>query len=231
LGAPGGAPPDTQSQSAEINAQHNKPYTQYAWGRYRVLFGNTNTLLDLQLNPGATIKAKSGSMIHMSGTVQLSGKIKFSMKKLLTGGELSESTFTGPGQVCLGPTLFGDIITLQITGQTRWVIGKDAFLASTPTVTKDTKAQGFSKAMFSGEDLFVYTLGGQGTAWLTSFGAVDLIKVRSYFPRHFPVLRRLGLFVDRFFIFSYNRVNSTLSITVISSRGPATTVSKEWAAP
>lgn len=117
-------------------------------------------------------------MVHMAGTVQLAGKIKFSMKKLLTGGEMSESTFTGPGKVVLGPTLFGDIIPLTIDGSRRWVIGKDAFLASTATVTKDAKAQGFSKAMFSGEDLFVYTLGGQGQAWLTSFGAVDRIELR-----------------------------------------------------
>lgn len=41
----------------------------------------------------------------------------------------------------------------------------------------DTKTQGISKSMFSGEDLFIYHVGGQGLLWLTSFGAVDRLDV------------------------------------------------------
>lgn len=116
-------------------------------------------------------------MVHMAGTIQLAGKIKFSMKKLFTGGEMSESTYTGSGRVALAPNLFGDIITLHVDGRQQWTIGKDAFLACTSEVTKDTKAQGIGKAMFSGEDLFIYRIGGQGLMWLTSFGAVDRLDV------------------------------------------------------
>jgi ABC-type sugar transport system permease subunit len=97
--------------------------------------------------------------------------------KLFTGGEMSESSYTGPGRVALGPTLFGDIITLPIDGRTNWTIGKDAFLACTADITKESKSQGLGKALFSGEDLFVYRVGGQGLIWLTSFGAVDRLDV------------------------------------------------------
>ena len=116
-------------------------------------------------------------MIHMAGTVQLSGQVKFSMKKLFTGGAMTESSYIGPGKVAVGPTLFGDIITLHVDGRQQWKIGKDAFLARTPGVTKDTKSQGIGKALFSGEDLFVYNISGQGLLWLTSFGAVDRLDV------------------------------------------------------
>jgi uncharacterized protein (AIM24 family) len=133
--------------------------------------------LTIDLPQGSQVHSKSGAMIHMSGTVQLTGQIKFSMKKLFTGGSMSESTYVGPGRVALGPTLFGDIITLNVDGRTQWNVGKDAFLARTPTVTKDTKSQGIGKALFSGEDLFVYRLSGQGLIWLTSFGAVDRLDV------------------------------------------------------
>ena len=54
-----------------------------------------------------------------------------------------------------------------------WNVGKDAFLASTGEVVKDTKSQGLGKALFSGEDLFIYKLTGQGIAWLTSYGAIE----------------------------------------------------------
>ena len=101
------------------------------------------------------------------------------MRKMFTGGEMSESTFAGHGKVSLGPTLFGDIVTLPIDGNSRWVIGKDAYLASTADVKKETKSQGVGKALFSGEDLFVYHVVGQGLIWLTSYGAVDRIDVSS----------------------------------------------------
>lgn len=91
---------------------------------------------------------------------------------------MSESTYTGHGRVALAPTLFGDIITLHVDSNQQWTIGKDVFLACTQEVTKETKSQGIGKAMFSGEDLFIYRVGGQGLLWLTSFGAVDRLDVR-----------------------------------------------------
>lgn len=124
------------------------------------------------------MRSKSGAMVHMAGTIQLQGKVKFSMKKFFTGGEMSESTYNGQGRVALAPNLFGDIITLHVDGRQQWTIGKDAFLACTSEVTKDTKAQGIGKAMFSGEDLFIYRVGGQGIMWLTSFGAVDRLDLQ-----------------------------------------------------
>ncbi|KAI9148833.1 hypothetical protein HJFPF1_10875 [Paramyrothecium foliicola] len=147
-------------------------------GTYSVTHRDTNAVLTVDLQQGANIRSKPGAMIHMSGSVQLTGKVKFSMKKLFTGGDMAESTYVGPGRVALGPTLFGDIISLHVDGRQPWTIGKDAFLACTADVVRETKAQGFSKSMFSGEDIFVYRLAGQGLIWLTSFGAVDRLDLR-----------------------------------------------------
>jgi uncharacterized protein (AIM24 family) len=116
-------------------------------------------------------------MIHMAASVQLSGQVKFSMKKMFTGGQMAESVLAGPGKVSLAPTMFGDIVTLHLDGRTNWKIGKDVFLACTPGVSKETKSQGFSKTLFSGEDMFIYHTSGQGLMWLTSFGAVDRLEV------------------------------------------------------
>ncbi len=146
-------------------------------GTYSITHRDTNAVLGVTLQPGAVVRSKSGAMIHMAGSIQLTGKVKFSMKKLLTGSDMAESTYAGPGRLALGPTLFGDIITLHLDGRQSWTIGKDAFLACTADVSKEAKAQGLSKALFSGEDLFVYRVAGQGIIWLTSFGAVDRLDV------------------------------------------------------
>ncbi|EIW63639.1 DUF124-domain-containing protein [Trametes versicolor FP-101664 SS1] len=129
-------------------------------------------MLYLRLQPGYEIKAKPGSMVAMDATVQIKGKLKFSMKKMFTGSDMTESLFTGPGEVLLAPEIWGDIVPIHLDGQTPWNVGKHAFLASTPGVSRTAKSQGFGKALFSGEGLFVQQVTGQGTMWVTSLGAI-----------------------------------------------------------
>ena len=117
-------------------------------------------------------------MIAMSPTVTLKGAIKFSMKKLIAGGEMATSTYTGPGELLLAPACLGDVTLIRLAGQETWSVGKDAFLAATQGVVKEYKSQGFSKAMFSGEGLFVYKISGNGILWVQSFGAIIRKDVR-----------------------------------------------------
>ena len=121
----------------------------------------------------------------MSPTVTLKGAVKFSVKKLITGGDIATSTYTGPGEILFAPSYIGDITTLRFTGQEQWNVGKDAFMAATQGVVKEMKNQGFSKAMFSGEGLFVYKIGGTGICWVSSFGAIIRKDVSLLFPFSF----------------------------------------------
>ncbi len=147
-------------------------------GSYRISHRDTNSILTLQLAMGCPITAKPGVMIAMSPSIMLKGAVKFSMKKLLIGGEMNVSTFTGPGELLLAPNTLGDIGIMRLTGSEVWNVGRDAFLAATQGVSKEFKNQGFSKAMFSGEGMFVYRFGGQGILWFSSFGAIIRKDVR-----------------------------------------------------
>jgi uncharacterized protein (AIM24 family) len=111
-------------------------------------------------------------MIAMSPSIVLKGNVKFSMKKLVAGGDMSSSTYTGPGELLLAPPMLGDITSLRLTGNEAWSVSHDGYLASTQNVVKDYKRQGLGKAMFSGEGLWVYKITGTGLVWLTSFGAI-----------------------------------------------------------
>ena len=108
----------------------------------------------------------------MSPTVTLKGTVKFSVKKLVIGGEMAHSTFTGPGEVLLAPQSFGDITNIRLTGDEQWSVGREAFLACTQGVVKEYKRQGIGKAMFSGEGLFIYKMSGVGLVWIHSLGAI-----------------------------------------------------------
>lgn len=124
-------------------------------------------------------------MIAMSPTITLKGAIKFSMKKLLVGGEMASSSYTGPGELLLAPASLGDVTLLKLQGNEKvpWTVGKDAYLASTQGIAKDYKSQGIGKGIFSGEGLFVYKMAGTGIVWITSLGAI-IRKDVSLFSSH-----------------------------------------------
>lgn len=111
-------------------------------------------------------------MIAMSPTVTMKGEVKFNLKKFIGGGQMSMSTFTGPGELLLAPAFIGDVVALPLNGKEVWTVGKDAFLACTERVVKDMKTQKLSQAMFSGEGLFTYKISGSGICWIDSLGAV-----------------------------------------------------------
>ncbi|THV47135.1 hypothetical protein BGAL_0332g00060 [Botrytis galanthina] len=141
-------------------------------GSYRVSHRDTNSIVTIQLAMGCPLTVKPGAMIAMTPTITLKGAIKFSMKKLVIGGELAHSTFTGPGELLLAPSALGDITNIRLTGNEQWSVGRDAYLASTQGVIKEYKRQGIGKAMFSGEGLFVYKISGVGLLWISSLGAI-----------------------------------------------------------
>lgn len=111
-------------------------------------------------------------MISMSPTMTLKGAFKFSVRKLIAGGEFATSQYTGPGELLLAPPALGDITNIRLGGSDVWNVGKDAFLACTQGVVKEYKSQGFTKAMFSGEGLYVLKVSGVGLLWITSLGAI-----------------------------------------------------------
>lgn len=91
---------------------------------------------------------------------------------------MSQSTFTGPGEVVLAPACLGDIIAIVLDGSETWYLGTDAFLACTQGIHKDHKRQRLSQALYSGKGLYTYIITGMGLLWITSFGAIIQKVVR-----------------------------------------------------
>ncbi|KAI1748102.1 tryptophan RNA-binding attenuator protein-like domain-containing protein [Xylaria castorea] len=152
-------------------------------GSYRISHRDCNTIVTVQLAMGCPLTARPGVLIAMSPTITLKGEYKFSMKKLVAGSDLGQSTFIGPGELLLAPSMLGDITTIRLSGDESWSVGKDAYVANTQGVHRDYKRQGLGKAMFSGEGLWVHKISGVGLLWITSFGAIirkDLVEGEKY---------------------------------------------------
>ncbi|KAL2846968.1 tryptophan RNA-binding attenuator protein-like domain-containing protein [Aspergillus pseudoustus] len=153
-------------------------------GSYRISHRDTNSLLTLQLAVGCPLQVKPGVMIGMSPSMTLKGTLSFGWMKFFAGGEMAMSTYTGPGELLIAPTLLGDITVLRLSESHEWKVGRDAFLAATSGIHHEHKTQGLAKTFFSGEGLFVYRFWGNGLLWIQSFGAIlkkDLADGESYF--------------------------------------------------
>lgn len=166
---PGGAPPAGHFVGASATIDDVGTFNG---GSYRISHRDTNTIVTIQLAMGCPLTTKPGVMIAMSPTITLKGHFKFSMKKLIARGEMAHSIYTGPGELIIAPHMLGDVTNIRLVGSDLWTVGKESFLACTQGVTKDYKAQTISKAIFSGEGLFVYKIGGVGICWIQSLGAI-----------------------------------------------------------
>ncbi|KAI0732085.1 tryptophan RNA-binding attenuator protein-like domain-containing protein [Fomitopsis betulina] len=129
-------------------------------------------MLYMRIPPGYEVLTKPGSLVSMDPTVQVKGKMNFGWKKLFTGGEITFAHFSGPGEVVVAPQTWGDVAQIEMDGSAPWCYGKHAFLACTPGIHMTTKSQGFGKALFSGDGLFVGVAEGAGVLFVHGMGAV-----------------------------------------------------------
>jgi uncharacterized protein (TIGR00266 family) len=142
------------------------------------------TLLKTYLSSGEEIVGEAGSMVYMSSNIDIETKIKGGLfgglkRKMLGGESLFMNTFRctgGDGVISFSPGYPGDIIHLSVD-RNGWFAQGGAYLASSPSVSIDTKFQGL-KGFVSREGLFFLKLGGYGDLFLSSFGAISFFELK-----------------------------------------------------
>lgn len=138
--------------------------------------------LDLKVNE--TVFVESGAMAAMDSCIKMKSKVQGGLMKgigRMLGGEslfISEFTAEGkPGQLFVSPGVPGDIQHYYLNGNgNNLMVQSSGFVASSSTVTIDTKFQGF-KGFFSGESLFLIKATGKGDFWFSSYGAIVEIPI------------------------------------------------------
>ncbi len=141
----------------------------------------------IDLDAGESIQAETGAMVSMSSTIRMEtsarGGVLSGLRRSVLGGEsFFVNTFRAetPGQVTVAPALPGDIVALDLTGQTL-LVQSGSFLAATEGIEVDTKWGG-AKSFFSREGLFLLKCRGHGTLWVSSYGAIHEIDLGASEP-------------------------------------------------
>lgn len=151
----------------------------------KVLYPGTNSMVRVDLEKGEKIKAESGAMVAMSDTIDVEGKMEGGLlagigRKLLAGENFFFQTLTanrGPGYVLLAASTPGDSMALELDGSVEYNVQKDGFLAGTDSIQVNTKMQNLMQGFLSGEGFFILKIGGRGTVFISSYGAIHEINL------------------------------------------------------
>lgn len=136
------------------------------------------------LGGGEKVKVEAGAMSAHSSGMSLEAKVEGGMlkglKRSVLGGEsLFVSTYTAPtegGWVDVAAKLPGDLHVIDLDGSLSWVIERGNWLASDDAVNINTKWSGF-KSLVGGEGGFMAHASGVGKVIVSSYGAIDVIKL------------------------------------------------------
>jgi uncharacterized protein (TIGR00266 family) len=150
-----------------------------------ILYQPSYSLARVKLSAGEAITAEAGAMVSMSEGITIETSVKgglfAGLKRSFLGGEsFFMNTFkaaTAPGELTLAPPLPGDMVHLQLNGETI-LVQSSSYIASSPDISVDTKWAG-AKGFFAKEGLFLLKVRGTGDLFLSSYGAIHEIKLKA----------------------------------------------------
>jgi uncharacterized protein (TIGR00266 family) len=133
---------------------------------------------------GEPLRVEGGAMIAHSAGVELEAKsgggvMKGLKRKVLGGGSFYVTTYTAPpqgGWVDIAGVLPGDVIPLEITPDRPFFLRRGSWIGNADTVEIDTQWGGRAN-LFGGEGGFGYRATGEGVAFVTIYGASDVLTL------------------------------------------------------
>lgn len=142
-----------------------------------ILHRPSYSLAVARLAANERIRAEPGAMVSFSEGVDIETKMEGGLFKSLgravLGGESLFQNFwkAGPngGEVTLAPELPGDIVLVELQGETL-MVQTGCFMASEESVQVEAKLSG--KAFMAGEGLSILEAKGSGKLLVSSYGAV-----------------------------------------------------------
>jgi uncharacterized protein (TIGR00266 family) len=151
--------------------------------RAEILYRPSYSMAIVDLAPLEELRVESGSMVSMTEGITLKtraeGGLLRSLSRSLLGGEsFFLSVFQAPdfgGQINLAPTLPGDMMIVEMKGESL-LVQSGSYVASSLGVEIDTKWGG-AKTFFASEGLVMLRVGGTGLVIVSSYGAIHPVDL------------------------------------------------------
>jgi uncharacterized protein (TIGR00266 family) len=143
------------------------------------IIGDNLQMVRLQLRPGEKAFAEAGTMVNMSGSIQMQttvqGGIFSGVKRMISGESFFMTGFTpegGEGYVSFAGSVPGKIFSVRLSGS-EFIAQKDAFLCAEDGVSLDIAfTKKIRAGLFGGEGFVLQRLSGNGMAFLHCCGDI-----------------------------------------------------------
>jgi len=142
------------------------------------IIGDNLQLVTIELTPEEKVFAEAGSMVYMSGNVDMDTKMRGGLGKAIgrkfAGETMFLTEFTskgGTGLVSFGGNAPGTIKALDLRGGKEFILQKDAFLCAENSVEISiTFQKRLGASFFGGEGFILEKLAGEGNAFIHACG-------------------------------------------------------------
>lgn len=140
--------------------------------------GDNLQLVTIQIEGEEKLYAEAGSMIYMSGNINMDSKMRGGFFKGLGRKMAGETMFLteftsagGTGMVSFGGNAPGTIKALELPQGKDFIVQKDAFLVAEDSVDLSiTFQRKLGSAFFGGEGFILEKIDGPGTVWVHACG-------------------------------------------------------------
>lgn len=141
-------------------------------------------MVDFVMDWNESVTAESGAMVYMQGDISTNtrtregGLFKTLKSTVLAGESFFVNEFTANEDGCnLGITgaVLGDIQVINVDEE--YIVQSGSYIASTGTITLDTKWQGFVKGVF-GSNLFMLKTIGSGDIFVSGWGGIRKVVLK-----------------------------------------------------
>ncbi|MBO4894414.1 MAG: TIGR00266 family protein [Clostridia bacterium] len=136
--------------------------------------------VEIQLNPGESLKCQGGAMSWMSSGLRMEtkgGGLGKMFSKALTGESMFENIYTAdaPGYIAFASSMPGNILAVQIEPGKDMICQKSSYLAATRGVDISIFLQKkLGAGFFGGEGFIMQKLSGSGLVFVEIDGSVEI---------------------------------------------------------
>lgn len=195
---------------------------------YEIKFRPSYSMLVMRLSQGETVVGEAGAMTYMTPNISVRTRAREGLLgslglKFLGGQSFWVNDYTavnGPGEIGFVSAPLGDIERLTIKDGAGYILRRESYVASSPSIDLDVKWEGFTKGLF-GQGLFMIKAKGAGDLFINTFGAID---------RHI-LKEKESLIVDNFHLVAFSNTCSYrverfggLKETLLSGEGLVTRI-------
>jgi len=129
---------------------------------------------------GDTVRTESGALHYFRGSIQMQSKAPSAgglISGVLTGETIFKPTYTGKGEVFLGPPHFGEYAILELNNSA-WVLDQGAYVCSDMGVKVNAHRNKAVSALLGGEGIFQTKVSGTGKVVIQAPGKLERIHLK-----------------------------------------------------